>query len=141
MKVFLYIVGALLAVGVVGALSMRFFINPGVERDLIENPDGEQAKKVMLISLPSGKRIPVNYLREDGKVFAGADGPWWREFKDGPAKVEVLIQGETIKGTARLVLDDPEYKNDVFSRLRVNVPKWIPEFMDAYMIEITIEGA
>ena len=34
--------------------------NPRVERELIGDPDGERAQKVMLLTLPSGRRIPVN---------------------------------------------------------------------------------
>ena len=68
---------------VAGALALLVFgywlyteqiANPRVVRELIEQPDGERARKAMLLTLPSGRRIPVNYLREEGKVYAGADG-------------------------------------------------------------------
>ena len=39
-------------------------INPRVERELIENPQGERAGRVMLLTLPSGRRIPVNYYQD-----------------------------------------------------------------------------
>ena len=37
------------------------------------------ARKVMLITLPSGRTLPVNYLRDGDTVYAGADGRWWRD--------------------------------------------------------------
>ena len=60
----LSIVLGLLVVAVV-ALPVTFFVmerlsNPGVVRELIEDPEGERAARVMLLTLPSGRRIPVN---------------------------------------------------------------------------------
>ena len=74
----------------------------------------------MLITLPSGRRIPVNYLREGDMVYAGADGRWWKELVGEGVPVEVLIQGETHVGRGRAVRDDPEYTARVFRRLRPN---------------------
>ena len=45
----------------------------------------------MLMTFPNGQTIPVNYLREGDKIFVGADGAWWREFRDGGASVTLLI--------------------------------------------------
>lgn len=94
--------------------------NPRVERELIEHPDGERARRVMLLTLPSGRRLPVNYLREGQRVFAGADGRWWKELVGDGHSVTLLVLGETLKGSARAVLDDPAYTSDVFKRLRPN---------------------
>ncbi len=94
--------------------------NPWVERELIERPDGERARRVMLITLPSGRRIPVNYLREDTVVYAAADGRWWKGLVGGDLPVTLLVRGETLRGTARAVLDDPAYTREVFKRLRPN---------------------
>ncbi len=116
-----------IAVGVVVVLALSLPLlaaiygrvtNPAVERELLENPQGERAQKVMLLTLPSGRRLPVNYLQEDGRVYAGADGWWWKELRDGTFDVTVVVRGETLPGRARAVLDDPEYREDVFSRLR-----------------------
>jgi len=61
-----------LTVLIAGYLSfVAVFANPRVERELREQPDSERARKVMLITLPSGKSIPVNYLREGNVVYAG----------------------------------------------------------------------
>ena len=54
--------------------------NQRVERELRADPDGVTARRVMMISLPDGRSLPVNYLREDGLVFIGVDGFWWRQF-------------------------------------------------------------
>ena len=55
--------------------------NRSVTRALRALPPGERAKKVMLLTLPSGRTIPVNYLREADIVYAGSDGRWWRELR------------------------------------------------------------
>lgn len=94
--------------------------NPRVAQELIEDPDGERAQKVMLLRLPGGKEIPVNYLREGDLVFAGADGSWWEELTGDGVPVSVLVRGDWLGGSARAVLDDPDYTADVFERLRPN---------------------
>jgi hypothetical protein len=112
---------AILAVGGV-FVYFEYSANPRIERELIADPEGERAQKVMLITLPSGRRIPVNFLREGDRVYAGADGGWWEELVgDGDGlRVTLLVKGETLQGLARAVEDDPEYTRDVFSRLRPN---------------------
>ena len=66
---------ALPGVGAVGYWQYVVWIgNPRVARELTENPDGERAQKVMLLTLPSGREIPVNYLVQEGYVYAAADG-------------------------------------------------------------------
>lgn len=112
---------SVLVVVVVGYLLYATQItNPRVERELIQHPDGERARRAMLLTLPSGRRLPVNYLREDQLVFAGADGRWWKELVGDGFPVTLLVRGETLRGTARAVLDDPTYTRDVFKRLRPN---------------------
>ena len=58
-------------------------VNDRVTKELTENPDGERANIVMLMTFPDGQRLPMNYLREGNQVFAGADGRWWRKFREG----------------------------------------------------------
>lgn len=108
--------------------------NPGVEREIREDPTGERAAKVMLITLPSGRRLPVNYLREDGRVYAGADGRWWKELEGGLTPVSVFVAGESLEGRARAVRDDPAYAKDIFSRLR---PKALPGF--GTLVEVLLD--
>lgn len=110
------------------------FGNPGVERELVLDPDGARARKVMLLKLPSGRQIPVNYLREDGRIYAGADGRWWKELADGPRPVALLVRGERLSGRARAVLDDPAYRKEIFARLR---PTAIPGF--GTLVEIRLD--
>lgn len=116
-------------------LYMTQIANPRVERELAEHPDGERAKRVMLLTLPSGRRIPVNYWREDELVYAGADGRWWKELEDGPAAVRLLVRGERLRGTARAVRDDPEYTERAFSKLRPNAIKGF-----GTLVEIRLDG-
>lgn len=115
--------GVLLLVG--GAFAYSCWTNPRVIRELSEEPEGERAQKVMLLTLPSGKVIPVNYLREGGTVYAAADFPWWRELRGGGGRGSVLIRGETLHGEIRAVEDDPELRESVFARLRPTAPRWM----------------
>jgi hypothetical protein len=108
--------------------------NPEVVKELIDNPQGEKALKVMLLTLPSGREIPVNYLREDGRVYAGADGRWWKELDGERVAVTLLVQGEKLHGRALAIRDAPAYTRDVFSRLR---PTAIPGF--GTLIEILLD--
>jgi hypothetical protein len=117
---------AVLLLGV-GGVGIWFYFervaNPRVSRELVEQPDGERAAKVMLVTLPSGRRIPVNYLREGAMVYAAADGSWWKELAGGPFPVTLLVRGETLAGDARAVRDDRDYTEHVFAKLRPNAIK------------------
>ena len=103
-----------------GACVYSWVINPRVVRELREDPQGERAQKVMLLTLPSGRELPVNYLREGDTVYAGADGPWWREVRGEGGRGSVFILGETYEGHIRAIEDDPERREAVFARLRPN---------------------
>ena len=78
---YIAVAGSLALLLAAGCFLARGALNSGVIRDLTENPNGERARVVMLLTLPSGKAIPVNYLREGQNVYAGADFPWWRELR------------------------------------------------------------
>jgi hypothetical protein len=121
MKIFiivLLVVAALVLLVAGYVLFMDRFGNPVVARELMEEPDGARARKVMLITLPSGRSLPVNYLREGGMVYAGADGRWWKELVGEGAPVTVLVRGETLAGHGRAIRDDPAYKKRIFAKLR-----------------------
>ncbi len=142
MKRVAYSIGAVVIFLVAAFLVLRIYsflvTNPKVIEELKSNPAGERAQRVMIISLPDGRDLPVNYLWEGDKVFAGSDGRWWRTFDSEGSKVTLYIKGETLTGTAKAILDDPAYKKDIFSRLR-NAPEWLPEWLDAVMVEITLD--
>ena len=125
------------------ALAVRIYFdpdaNPAVVQELKDNPQGERASIVMLLTLPDGRTLPVNYLREGNRAFAGADGRWWRVLREGDAKVTVWIRGETFQGRARVALDEPEYKRGVFARLRPDVPTWLPEWLNAHLVVIDLD--
>ena len=132
---------ALPAVLYLGAFAYFHLIgNDRVAEELRSDPDGERANVVMLLTFPSGRVLPVNYLREGNQVFAGADGGWWKAFRDGDVPVSVMIKGEQFSGKASVVLDDPDYTRDVFSRLRPAAPKWLPDWLNAYLIVIDLES-
>jgi hypothetical protein len=126
---------AILLVGLAGTFGYYdLFANPKIARELVEDPQGERAGKVMLITLPSGRRIPVNYLREGDRVYAGADGGWWQELVGDGVSVTLLVRGETLEGTARAVVDDPDHTKAVFARLR---PSALPGF--GTLVEVRLE--
>ena len=121
-----YLLIAMLALCLLAAgygVYMARVANPSVERELRENPEGERARKVMLITLPSGRTLPVNYLREGDTIYAGADGRWWHELRGEGASVGLLVRGETLVGRARAIEDDPDHRSAVFDRLRPSAPK------------------
>jgi hypothetical protein len=130
---------ALICVGtLVVAVPLALFFyaqvrNPQVVQDLRQNPTGARADQVMLITLPSGRELPVNYLREGERIYAGADGRWWKELGDGDALVRVWVRGAEYDARARAVVDDPAYTKGVFSRLR---PTAVPGF--GTLIEIRL---
>jgi hypothetical protein len=138
-----YVVIGLAVVGVLGlslvsyAIYMQLVANPAVLLELRDDPSGERAKKVMVLALPSGKRIPVNYLREGELVFAGADGSWWKELAADGTDVELLIRGENLRGRARAVEDDPAYTLDVFKRLRPTSYR----YLGGTLVEIRLAAA
>jgi len=114
--------GVLLLLG--AALPYQRLANLRVIRELHEDPDGERARRVMLLTLPSGKAIPVNYLRDGDTVYAAADFPWWRELRGGGGPGSVLIRGETLPGHVRVAEDEPELRASVFAWLRPTAPRW-----------------
>ena len=99
-----------------------WWMNPRVAKELRDAPQGERAQKVMLLTLPSGRTLPVNYLRDGDTVYAAADFPWWRELRDGGGRGSVWVRGETLPGLVRVVRDDPELRASVFARLRPSAP-------------------
>ena len=123
-RIALIALAVLVAVPVVGAVGYWQYVvwigNPRVERELIENPNGERAARVMLLTLPSGRRIPVNYLIQEGYVYAAADGNWWEELVGNGVAVGLLVRGQEMTGTARAIQDDPAYTKRIFAELRPN---------------------
>ncbi|MDA0823241.1 MAG: hypothetical protein O3C28_12575 [Proteobacteria bacterium] len=132
----------LVLVGTTGyVFYLRNVVNPRVIAELQTDPHGMRARKVMLLSFPDGKILPVNYLREDPHVYAGADFSWWKAFAGDGARVTLLVHGETLHGTARVVLDQPDFKETIFARLRPTVPKWLPDWLNGKLVIITLDSA
>ncbi len=119
---------------------MRTVGNAQVVEDLRDNPQGERAQRAMLVTLADGTTYPVNYLREGDVVFMGIDGRWWRAFRGDGAPVTLLIQGETLTGHAKVVLDDPAYTAEIFSRLRPTAPAWLPDWLNGKLVVIRLDA-
>ena len=136
----LFLIAALVGLVFLGLLAYALLLgNPRVVREIQNDPQGERAGIVMLLRLPNGRTLPVNYRREGSQVFVGADGPWWRAVRDGNAPVTVTIRGETLTGRARVVIDDPDYKRSVFARCGRTCPQWLPAWMDAHLVVIDLD--
>ena len=81
----------------------------------------------------------MNYLRDNDQVFIGVDGPWWREFDSGAVPVTMLIQGQTLTGTAATARDDQAYVDEIFARLRPTAPAWLPDWLNGVLVVINLE--
>ncbi len=139
LKWILIILGVLAAALLAFRAYFMLIGNPRVAAELRDDPQGERAGIVMLLELPDGRELPVNYLREGNQVFVGVDGRWWRLLREGNAPVTMLIRGETLNGKARVVFDDPAYKRAVFDRLRPTAPTWLPEWLDGHLVVIDLD--
>lgn len=133
-------VGALAILLGAAALFFNLVVNPAVMEEIRTNPSGKEAQEAMLLTF-GNRTLPVNYLKEGNTVFMGVDGRWWRAFAGDGAPVSMLIQGETYSGHAVVVLDDPAYVEDVFSRLRPTAPEWLPAWLNGKLVVITITSS
>jgi hypothetical protein len=140
LKWFLIVVGVLVLLAIAYRIYYGQVVNPGVADEIRMNPQGDRAGLVAILTFPDSREIPVNYLREGAQVFLGADGRWWREFRHPGADVTLLIRGETLSGRAVVELDDQDRIDDVFSRLRPNVPAWLPDWLNGKLVIITVSG-
>ena len=113
--------------------------NARVAEEIRAHPDGERARKTMLVTLEDGRMFPVNYLEEGNLVYMGIDGRWWRDFRDPGATISMEIRGVSKRGRAMVVLDDQPYVDDVFSRLRPTVPAWLPDWLNGKLVVITLD--
>lgn len=114
--------------------------NQRVAEEIRAEPDGERARKTVLVTLADGRMYPVNFLWEGNQVFMGIDGFWWREFVETPKPVQVFIRGQVLSGRARTVLDNPDYIADKFSRLRPTVPAWLPDWLNGKLVVIDLDA-
>ena len=134
LKVLLIFVAALLAT----VAYFRWVINPQLIETLKADPDTQEADKVLVLTLPSGRQLPVNYLREDERVYLGADFGWWRELVK-VQQVTLCIRAQSFNGAPRVVTDDPAFRDQVFSRLRP-AAQWLPEALEAQLVVIELAG-
>ena len=137
----LWTIALTLIAGALGfAVYQQKIVNPDVARELRTQPEGERARRVMLMTIDDRNTLPVNYLREGDVVYVGADGPWWRELRGAGLPVTLLIQGEAFAGHARAVVDRPDFTSEVFERLRPTVPAWLPDWLNGVLIVIDLQG-
>lgn len=136
-----WVVGLILVLGL-GGLALKWrggHVNAAVAETLRLEPQSARAARTMLITLADGREFPVNYLRDGDLVFMGIDGRWWRAFQNAGQPVTMLIQGETLTGHARVILDDPALVEAVFARLRPTVPEWLPDALNGKLVAIRLK--
>ena len=136
-----WVVGLILVLGL-GGLALKWrgaHVNAAVAETLRLEPQSARAARTMLIILADGREFPVNYLRDGDLVFMGIDGRWWRAFQNAGQPVTMLIQGETLTGHARVILDDPALVEAVFARLRPTVPEWLPDALNGKLVAIRLK--
>jgi len=127
---FVWIALALLVTAVAAfMIHTRVVQNPRVARDLAADPGGALAGRVLILTLPSGKTIPVNYWIDPSAaprvlVYVASDFFWWRELRDEGARVEVVLRGERRTGRARVIDDDVAERDRIFHSLRPTAPRW-----------------
>ena len=134
-----FVVGVVVLL-VVGTVAMKWrgdTVNARVMNEIRSEPFGERARKTMIVTLEDGRVYPVNFLREDGRVYMGIDGLWWRVFQGEGSRVQMEINDQIVTGTGVVILDDPARVDDVFSRLRPTVPEWLPRALNGKLVEIT----
>ena len=112
--------------------------NARVIQEIKTNPLGERAARTMVVTLADGRIYPVNYLKEGGLVFMGIDGRWWRAFQGAGQSVNMLIKNESFSGHGRVVLDNQEYVDQVFARLRPKAPSWLPAWLNGKLVVIEL---
>ena len=137
-----FVVGVVVLL-VVGTVAMKWrgdTVNTRVMNEIRSEPFGERARKTMIVTLEDERVYPVNFLREDGRVYMGIDGLWWRVFQGEGSRVQMEINDQIVTGTGVVILDDPARVDDVFSRLRPTVPEWLPRALNGKLVEITPDG-
>ena len=136
-----WVVGLILVL-CLGGLALKWrgaHVNAAVAETLRLEPQSARAARTMLITLADGREFPVNYLRDGDLVFMGIDGRWWRAFQNAGQPVTMLIQGETLTGHARVILDDPALVEAVFARLLPTVPEWLPDALNVKLVAIRLK--
>ena len=119
------LIGTLVALALGYALYQTYITNPRVVRELLDNPQGKTAARVMLVNLPSGKMLPVNYLYKHEKYWVGADGGWWRELREPGVSLSIIVKGKTIIAQGIAIEDDQQLTDEIFTELRPSAPRWV----------------
>ena len=136
-----FVVGVVVLL-VVGTVAMKWrgdTVNTRVINEIRSDPFGERARKTMIVTLDDGRVYPVNYFREDGRVYMGIDGLWWRVFQGEGSGVQMEINDQIVTGTGVVILDDPARVDDVFSRLRPTVPEWLPDWANGKLVIVDLK--
>jgi len=139
MKTTWLVAAGLAALPILFILHTRLVQNPRVVGELARAPQGDRAERVLVLDLPSGKTIPVNYWIDPAEtersiVYVASDFFWWRELRGAGQRVALVLRGRRQTGHARAIEDDPVRRNRVHAGLRPTAPKWF-----GVLIEIVLD--
>ncbi|MEM7077061.1 MAG: hypothetical protein AAF513_00405 [Pseudomonadota bacterium] len=118
---------ALACAGAIALLAGCASYNRGVIDELKSQPDGDRAARLLLLTLPDQREIPLRFVKVDPRLFyVGAGGRWWRQVCDG-VRLGVLIEGNPGVAAVRCV-DDARLKRRIFAQLRSPLVAWLPRW-------------
>jgi deazaflavin-dependent oxidoreductase (nitroreductase family) len=102
-------------------------INPLVAGLLRSGMHAWVSRDILLLTFTgrkSGKSYttPLSYIRKGGTVYCFTHSPWWRNFRE-PSRVELLMQGAWLPGTALATAADPEAIEEPLRQFVIRVPR------------------
>ena len=65
---------------------------------------------------------PLSYIRKGATVYCFTHSSWWKNLEGG-ARVELLVQGAVMAGTARAYADDPARVREPLRQFLIRVPR------------------
>jgi hypothetical protein len=103
-------------------------------RLLLRSPFHRVASRNLCIFLYQGRRsgrryeTPLSYVREGDRIWllSSRDTRWWTSFTPGPgvpAAVEVLAEGEILRGRAQTIQHDRERLRETVRRFLTALPR------------------
>lgn len=114
-------------------------VNPPVVEELRSEPHGSRAHRTMLLTLPDGRAIPVDYVRQGDRLYAVSGFRWWRTLRGGK-RVTVFIRGERLTGVGDVFQGDAAVETNMLSRLKMPVLGIPPAWTGGALVEIVLDS-
>ncbi|MEM0953698.1 MAG: nitroreductase/quinone reductase family protein [Pseudomonadota bacterium] len=108
----------------------RYLLNPAM-RGILRSPLHRIASANIGILHFTGRKsgralsTPLSYVRDGTHVLflSSTNTAWWKNFRDGPAPVQVDVAGERLLGIAQLLEGDSEALRNSVRRFLVALPR------------------